>query len=186
MKRNLKITITLIFIIIMLLPMSVSAITEVDNGIMHVYTTRRSFEYSWLGGFDVRGYITTDEETGDTSLISSTFGNHGYHVFLNVNGSHGEMEGTYSGDSDAMSEMYYSSTSDDTTQNIDGIDLLVTTNFVNNGEQLQIVYTLTNTTSNQATFSLATVADVQIDGDDSATIQRLEDGSGIQLWTEER
>ncbi len=188
MKRNLKITIILtIIMIIMLLPMSVLAITTVDNGIMYVYPVTRGFDASWLRGFDIKGYITTDEDTGETSLISSTYGNYGYHIFLNVNGNNGEMEGMYTGDSDSMQAMFYNEieSDTDTVQNIDGIDLLVTTEFINNGEQLKIIYTLKNTTSETITFSLGTCADVQIDGDDRATIQRLEDGSGIQLWTED-
>lgn len=187
MKIQLKI-IASIIIVIMLLPVVSMAITEVDNGIMKIYNAGdRGFEYNWLRAFDIKGYIK-DSNDYDT-LISSTFGNHGYHTFLNVNGKNGEMDGnlTYTDSDDletrlqAMQYIAYDPSNEE--QIIDGISLKVNTQFINDGEQLKIIYTLKNTTSNSATISLATSADVQIDGDDSATIERLEDGSGVRLWT---
>lgn len=186
MKTYLKI-IALAIIIIMLLPVFSMAITETDNGIMKIYNPGdHGFEYSWLRAFDIKGYI---EDSNDTStLISSTFSNHGYHTFLNVNGAHGEMNGeiTYSELESKLQAMQYTAYDpSNEEQTIDGINLKVQAQFINDGEQLQFVYTLKNTTSNSATISLATTADVQIDGDDSATIERLEDGSGVRLWTKE-
>jgi LPXTG-motif cell wall-anchored protein len=190
MKIKLKLITVLVIIIILLFPIISLAITEVDNGIMKIYNPGNwGFEYDWLRAFDIKGYI---EDSSDTStLISSTFGNHGYHTFLNVNGAHGEMNGelTYSNTDELESKLqamqYTAYDSSNEEQTIDGIKLKVQAQFINNGEQLQFVYTLKNTTSNSATISLATSADVQIDGDDSATIERLEDGSGVRLWTKE-
>lgn len=192
MKTQLKIIASLVFIIIMLFPVISMAITEVDNGIMKVYNPDDwGFEYDWLRAFDIKGYIEDSTSNEASTLISSTFSNKGYHTFLNVNGQHGEMNGelTYTKTEDlearlqAMQYTAYEPSNEE--QTIDGINLKVKTQFINNGEQLQIVYTLKNTTSNSATISLATSADVQIDGDDSATIERLEDGSGVRLWTKE-
>lgn len=189
MLKNKKIIISIFLITIMfILSTTVLAITEVDNGIMKIYTTSGGIEMDDLKGFDIQGYI---DNTGESTLISSTFSDDGYHTFLNVNGINGEMDETLTSDDDrtyeekaqAMQYTAYEPTNE--WQNINGINLKVNTQFINNGEQLQIIYTLKNTTSSQATISLATVADVQIDGDDSATIERLEDGSGVRLWTKE-
>lgn len=189
MKSKLRTIILLLIISILVFPISSFAITEVDNGIMKIYNPGNyGFEYDWLRAFDIKGYIENDSSS---TLISSTFGNHGYHTFLNVNGTNGEMDGelTYT-DADELetrlSNMQYTAyDSSNEWQTIDGINLKVTTQFINNGEQLQIIYNLKNTTSSSALISLATTADVQIDGDDSATIERLDDGSGVRLWTKE-
>lgn len=191
MKRKNKI-ILIIMILLFALSTAIFAITEVDNGIMKIYTTSGGLEMDDLKGFDIQGYVTTNEATSEKTLISSTFGDDGYHTFLNVNGQSGEMTGEITTESEdrtwkdkARLMQYTAYDSNNEWQKINGIDLKVSTKFINNGEQLQIIYTLKNTTSNTATFSLATVADVEIDGDDSATIERLEDGSGVRLWTKE-
>ena len=179
----------IIMIIMLLIPIISIAITEIDNGIMKVYITTRGFEISELKGFDIKGYITNDETTNEKTLISSTFGNYGYHTFLNVNGLSGEMNSELKNVENGKTwkekaqEMQYSEVEGEGVQTINGIKMKVSTQFINNGEQLQIVYDLENTTNSQATISLATASDVQIDGDDSATIERLEDGSGVRLWT---
>lgn len=190
MKTQLKIIASAI-IIIMLLPVVSMAITETDNGIMKIYTTSGGLEMEGLKGFDIKGYVTTDESTNEKTLISSTFSDDGYHTFLNVNGLSGEMDGeltTVEGGQtwkEKAQSMQYTEVNGEGWQKINGIDIKVSTQFINNGEQLQIVYDLKNTTSSSATISLATVADVQIDKDDSATIERLEDGSGVRLWTKD-
>lgn len=190
MRTYLKI-IALAIITIMLLPVVSMAITEIDNGIMKIYTTSGGLEIDGLKGFDIQGYVTTDESTNEKTLISSTFSNDGYHTFLNVNGLCGEMngeltsvEGGQTWEEKAQS-MQYTEVIGEGWQTINGINLKVSTQFINNGEQLQIVYDLKNNTSSLATISLATAADVQIDEDDSATIERLEDGTGVRLWTKE-
>ena len=179
---------TFIALILISFPVTSSlAITEADNGTMKVYNPGNyGFEYSWLRAFDIKGYI---KNSAGKTLISSTFGNHGYHTFLNVNGKNGEMSGelSYTSSSDLstkLQEMQYTAyDKNNEVQTIDGINLKVTTKYINNGEQLQIIYTLKNTTDKSAKISLATTADVQIDGDDSATIERLENSSGVKLWT---
>lgn len=188
MKIKLKI-IASIIMVIMLLPIASMAITETDNGIMAVYIRDYGMAIGLemgddLKGFDIEGYIDEDS-SGEKTLISSTYSNYGYHVFLNVNGAHGEMRGQLQNtDEEKLKAMQYTSYNPSNEwQTIDGISLKVTTQFINNGEQLKIVYDLKNTTTSSATYSLATAADVQIDGDDSATIERLEDGSGVRLWT---
>lgn len=196
MLKNKRIVALMLSVIIVLTTFSttVVAITEVDNGIMKVYLTEGGIELGNvdLMGFDVKGYIEDSSSQSGKTLISSTFSDDGYHTFLNVNGTHGKMAGelTYT-DIDALEAQIqamqytaYSSTNE--WQNIDGIKLKVNTQFINNGEQLQIIYTLKNETTSVATYSLATTSDVQIDGDDSATIERIEQrGTDIRLWTKE-
>lgn len=186
MKSKIKIMYVLLVIMIMIIS-PVFAITEMDNGIMKVYTTSGGLELDGLKGFDIQGYITTNEATNEKTLISSTFSNDGYHTFLNVNGINGEMNGVLTSEEwkTNAQAMQYTEVEGEGWQTINGINIKLATQFINNGEQLQIVYTLKNTTSSSATISLATVADVQIDQDDSATIERLEDGSGVRLWTKE-
>lgn len=186
---NIKL-IAIIFLITIIIATPVFAITDMDNGVMKVYNTNETsgFEYDSLRAFDIKGYIQDSNSTDNTTLISSTFGNYGYHTFLNVNGNGGEMSGELS-DTDLEEKIqrmqYVAYDPSNEWQIIDGIKMKVNTKFINNGEQLQIIYTLNNTTSTAATISLATTADVQIDEDDSATIDRLEDGSGVRLWTKE-
>lgn len=173
----------LAFIIVIILPISSYAINIIENGKMQVTpVTTHNFEGLWLRGFDITGQIIND--TGIKEQISSTHNNLGYHVFLNVNSNHGEMSGEYKLGKDKMKEMHYSQVTNDTVQNIDGIDLLVKTKFINNGEQLQINYTLTNTTNTLATFSLGTSADVEIDGDDKALIEKINNGEMVRLSTQ--
>ena len=189
MLKNKRIIALMLSLIILLSVFSttVVAITEVDNGIMKVYTTSDGLEFDELKGFDIKGYVG-DEKT----LISSTYSDDGYHTFLNVNGAHGEMSGeiTYTDEDELIQKLiamqYTAYDSANEWQNIDGIDLKVNTQFINDGEQLQIIYTLKNTTSASITYSLATTSDVQIDEDDSATIERIEqNGNDIRLWTKE-
>ena len=53
--------------------------------------------------------------------------------------------------------------------------------FENNGRTLQLVYTVTNNSAEEKTFSLGTGADIQIGSDDSAQITEFEDGSGFMM-----
>lgn len=186
MKSKIKLT-SVLLLITMIIVTPVFAITEMDNGIMKVYTTSGGMELDGLKGFDIQGYITTDEATNEKALISSTFSNDGYHTFLNVNGINGEMNGVLTAEEwkTNAQAMQYTEVEGEGWQTINGINMKLSTQFINSGEQLQIVYTLKNTTSSSAQISLSTVADVQIDDDDSATIERLEDGSGVRLWTKE-
>lgn len=194
MLKSKRIIALMLSVVILLSVFSttVFAITEVDNGVMKVYIKENGFEFDGLKGFDIKGYIEDQTAEEGKTLISSTFGDYGYHTFLNVNGAHGEMteEITYT-ETDALQEqilaMQYTAYDEaNEWQNIDGIDLKVNTEFINNGEQLQIIYTLKNTTSAVATYSLATTSDVQIDEDDSATIERIEEqGNDVRLWTKE-
>lgn len=149
MKRISILIITILFILIFA---NVSlAVTNADNGILKVYTTTGGYEGSWLRGFDIKGYVE-----GLRTPISSTFADYGYHVFLNVNGINGAMNGELSTTdlSTKLQSMHY--TQVDGTQVIDGISLNVETSFVNNGEHIKITYTLNNTTSSDAKISLAT------------------------------
>lgn len=180
---KLKTITALIFIIILMIPVSTFAITEKDNGKIKISpVTRQNFEGRWMKGFDIQGYITKDEKTKE--LISSTHNNLGYHIFLNVNGKNGEMNGEYTLGKEKMQEMHYKEVQNDKIQNIDGIELLVTTQYLNSGNQVQIIYTLKNTTKNTAKISLGTAADVEIDGDDRAIINKLNNGEEVRLCTE--
>lgn len=172
-----------IFILILLFPISVCAVTEKDNGKIKVSpVTSHNFEGLWLRGIDIKGYSNKDDNTKE--LISSTHNNLGYHVFLNVNSKYGEMNGEYTLGKEKMQNMHYKEVENDKIQNIDGIDLSVKTKYLNNGNQVQIIYTLTNTTKSNLTISLGTSADVEIDGDDKATIQKINNGEKVRLVTQ--
>lgn len=177
---KLKTITALIFIIILMVPISTLGIIEKDNGKIKVSPiTKQNFEGSWMKGFDIQGYTAKEKET-----ITSTHNNLGYHVFLNVNGKYGEMNGKYTSGKEKMQAMHYKEVEHDRVQNIDGIELLLTTKYLNSGNQVQIIYTLKNTTTNTAKISLGTSADVEIDGDDRATIEKLNNGEGVRLFTE--
>lgn len=180
---KLKIITVLVFIIAVLIPISTYGITQQDNGKIKVSpVTSQNFEGLWLKGIDIQGYSNKADNTKE--LISSTHNNLGYHIFLNVNGKNGEMKGEYTKGKQKMQDMHYKEVKNDTTQNIDGIDLLVKTQYLNNGNQVQIIYTLKNTTKNTLNISLGTSADVEIDGDDTATIEKLNNGATVRLLTE--
>ncbi len=176
--KKISILIVTILLVLLLASNFSFAVTAADNGKLKVYTTDTGYEGSWLKGFDIQGYVE-----GSTNPISSTFSNDGYHVFLNVNGKNGVMIGELTGSdiTQKLQNMLYKEVGG--TQVIDGISLNVSTSFVNNGEHIKITYKLKNTTSSAAKISLATTADVQIDGDDSATITRLDNGNGVLLYT---
>ena len=180
---KLKIIIVLVFILIMLIPISTYGITKQDNGKIKVSPViTKNFEAIWLKGFDIKGYIAKDQNTKE--LISSTHNNLGYHIFLNVNNKYGEMDGKYTLPKEKMKDMHYKEVENDKIQNIDGIELLVKTQYINNGNQLQIIYTLKNVTENTLNISLGTSADVEIDGDDKATIEKINNGEGVRLLTQ--
>ena len=189
MENVVKFFSFLLILLILFVPIALFAITEEDNGIMAVYIKKQGYGSADLerdlNGFDIKGYVDSNSDGGKT-LVSSTYGDFGYHVFLNVNGTNGEMNGESQGltKENLLAMNYTAYDSEDGWQNINGISMKVSTQFINNGEQLQIVYELKNTTAAQATYSLATAADIQIDGDDSATLERLANGSGIRLWTQ--
>ena len=209
MKSVLRILTLIIIIAVLLLPVASLAMQENDNGIMKIYPVlEKGFEFEKLKGFDIKGYVQADETTNEKVLVGSTFENYGYHTFLNVNGINGNMDSPLVVDLEALDSldpdndytdeeilqiagydkilaMQYTEVEGIGWQNIDGIDLRVSTQFINEGDQVQIIYDLKNTTNERATISLATAADVSIDGDDKATIERLEDGSGVKLWTNE-
>lgn len=181
---KLKTIILIAFIVCIIFPISSYAVTEQENAKMKVTpVTSHNFEGLWLRGFDITGKNINNAGTKET--ISSTHNNLGYHIFLNVNGKNGEMNGKYTLGKEKMKHMHYTEVKNDTVQNIDGIDLLVKTKFINNGEQLKITYTLKNTTNELATISLGTSADVEIDGDDKATIEKMNNGEKVRLYTKE-
>ena len=176
---KLKIAIIAVVITILIMPIKAFAITEQDNQKIQVTpVTGQNFEALWLRGFDIKGYRTIEKQ-----LISSTHNNLGYHVFLNVNGKNGEMSGKTSIGKEKMEAMHYKEVQNDKTQNIDGIDLLVTTKYLNQGNQVQVIYTLKNTTKEEAEVSLGTSADVEIDGDDKSIIEQINNGEKIKLYT---
>ncbi len=180
-----KISIFLIAVLMLLLIATPAfAVTAADNGKLKVYTTSGGLEASWLKGFDIKGHVQKAGSNADT-LISSTYSDDGYHVFLNVNGANGVMAGELSTTDlqQKLENMHYKQV--DGTQVINGIQLGVTTSFINGGKHIKIVYNLKNTTATAAKISLATAADVEIDGDDHATITRLDNGNGVLLYTDD-
>lgn len=177
---KLKKIMILIFILIIVIPISTYAVTEKDNGKIKISPViKQNFEGSWIKGFDIKGYTIKEKE-----IISSTHNNLGYHVFLNVNGKYGEMNGKYTLGKEKMKDMHYKEVQNDAVQNIERIELLVSTQYLNDGRQVQIIYTLKNTTKDTATISLGTSADIEIDGDDKATIEKLNNGETLKLYTE--
>ncbi len=67
------------------------------------------------------------------------------------------------------------------TQNIGGLNLTVANSYVSGGKYVKISYTVNNPTGSAKKFSLATTADVQINGDDSAVIKMLPGGKGAKM-----
>lgn len=172
--------ISLILISIMLITICFSntifAVTAQDNGRMKISITTEGYEESTgngnytSGGFDIKGYSNDGQ-----SLIATTFENRGYNTYLNVNGISGAMDNVLDDtdeSKDKIRDMLYLGTG---TQRINGIDLNVETSFVNEGN-VKVTYTLKNTTAVQATYSLATIADIEIDGTDHPTVTKRADG----------
>lgn len=156
MKRNKLISIVLILIILLsYCPIVFADVVDADNGKMKFY------KKSWAL-FDIQGYV-------NGSLQSTTFSDNGYYTKLKV-------------DNNEEEDMEFSSYNE---QLINGIAWDVECSFINNGRYVKVTYTLTNTNEAESTISLGTYVDVQIAGNDRATLERFENNNGLKLYDNE-
>lgn len=152
-------SILLITILLLLnLTQMVHAITQTDNAKMRFEVSEQAF--TRYPSFDIKGYVNGD-------LKSTTFSNGGYVTFLKV------------GANDAV---VYEEIEGDEGQIINGVKTNINLSFINDGRYVKILYTLTNQNQNSVTVSLGTAADVQIAGNDRATLERFENNKGIKLY----
>ena len=70
-------------------------------------------------------------------------------------------------------------------QTIGGLKLKLENSYAGGGNYVKISYTVTNPTSSAKTFSLSTTSDVQVNGDDSATLKVLPGGLGAKLVSDD-
>ena len=156
MKKN-KIICALLVITMLLsyCSFTFAVVTDEDNGKMKYYKK----DYAL---FDVNGYVNNE-------LQSTTFMDRGYKSKLKVDNNEAE-----------DMEFY-----DNQEQVINGIAWDVDCSFINNGRYVKATYTLTNNNSAKSTISLGTYVDVQIAGNDRATIERFENSNGLRLYDNE-
>ena len=158
MKKNKIICILLIAIILLLsyCSFTFATVTDNDNGKMKYYKK----DYNL---FDIKGYV-------NRTLQSTTFMDSGYKSKLKV-------------DSNEERELYFEDNKDN--QVINGISWDIDCSFINNGRYVKVIYTLTNNNESASTLSLGTYVDVQIAGNDRATIERFENSNGLKLYDNE-
>lgn len=119
--------------------------------------------YNQYGTYDIKGYVNGE-------LQSTTFLDGGYRTMLKV-------------DNNEPKELYaYTSTE----RLVNGVEWDIECSFINNGRYVKTTYTLKNTEENAKTISLGVYADVQIAGDDNATVERFENSKGLRLYNEEK
>ncbi len=70
-------------------------------------------------------------------------------------------------------------------QTIGGLKLKLENSYAGGGNYVKISYTVTNPSSSAKTFSLSTTSDVQVNGDDSATLKVLPGGLGAKLVSDD-
>lgn len=68
--------------------------------------------------------------------------------------------------------------------NVNGVSCDINGEFVSNGNYIKVNYVVKNNNSNKCNISLATFSDIQIGVNDSATVTRQPDGSGIVMTDE--
>lgn len=156
MKKN-KIICTLLIVAMLLsyCSFTFAAVVDADNGKMKYYKK----DYAL---FDVQGYV-------NGTLQSTTFMDGGYESKLKV-------------DNNEVEDMEFNSYDE---QVINGIAWDVECSFINNGRYVKATYTLTNNNDTTSTISLGTYVDVQIAGNDRATIERFENSNGLKLYDNE-
>lgn len=155
MKKRKIILSIMLIIIIILSYCPLSFSTIIDNDNGKMYYYKKS------SGFDVKGYV-------NGTLQSTTFMDGGYYPMLKV-------------DSNEAKSLYFS----DYGQKVDGVEWDIDCSFINNGRYVKITYTLTNKENTSKNISLGTYADVQIAGNDRATIERFENNKGLKLYDKE-
>ena len=133
-----------------------SGYTTDENGIM-------AYAYLLSGNFDIRGYF-------DGEWKSTTFSNGGYYTYLK--------QGGYTQSVSASSSANGGFTRDNLNISIDLA-------FTNEGQTMQILYTVKNIGPQTENFSLGTGADIQIGDDDCAVITPFDDGSGYKMVSDD-
>ena len=133
-----------------------SGYTTDENGIM-------AYAYLLSGNFDIRGYF-------DGEWKSTTFNNGGYYTYLK--------QGGYTQSVSASSSANGGFTRDNLNISIDLA-------FTNEGQTMQILYTVKNIGSQTENFSLGTGADIQVGDDDCAVITPFDDGSGYKMVSDD-
>lgn len=118
--------------------------------------------YKQWGYYDIQGYV-------NGKLQSTTFSDNGYYAKLKV-------------DNNEEEDLYDSSYS---KKEINGVKWDVECSFINNGKYVKTTYILTNTESTAKKISLGVYADVQIAGNDRATIERFDNSKGLRLYDTE-
>lgn len=103
---------------------------------------------------DIKGYV-------NNKLHSTTFSDGGYVTYIKIN--HGDKKVLLDG------------------RKIDNIEWNSSCNFVNNGNFVQLVYNIKNTSQNNITISVSGCVDVQISENDFATIERFPNDMGLKL-----
>lgn len=156
MKKN-KIICALLVIAMLLsyCSFTFAVVTDADNGKMQYYKK----EYAL---FDVKGYVNNE-------LQSTTFYDGGYESKLKVDNNEAEDMEFYNNEE----------------QVINGIAWDVDCSFINNGRYVKATYTLTNNNTATSTISLGTYVDVQIAGNDRATVERFQNSNGLRLYDNE-
>ena len=97
----------------------------------------------------------------DSKIISTTYVDDGYYTVIKVDNNLAKLV-----KQDGM---------------VDGISCDINGEFVSNGNYIRVNYVLKNNNSNTCKISLASFADIQIGTNDSATVTRQPDGSGIVM-----
>ena len=113
--------------------------------------------------FDIIGYF-------DRNWRSTTYNNGGYETYLKVG--------------DAVNQMNTVTSAGGGDTKL-GLNVAIDFAFLNNGQTLQIKYTVNNTTEDAIAFSLGSGADVKIGSDDDALITPFDDGSGYKMVSDD-
>lgn len=165
MGRKVKPAVAMLVAVTMLL--SLMPLTAFAESVPSGYTTDENgimaYAYLLSGNFDIRGYF-------DGEWKSTTFGNRGYYTYLK--------QGGYTQSVSASSSANGGFTRDNLNISIDLA-------FTNEGQTMQILYTVKNIGSQTENFSLGTGADIQIGDDDCAVITPFDDGSGYKMVSDD-
>lgn len=185
MKKKLKIAFSFMIAVVVcattILP--AFALSPVNFGTMKTKIGTQSYEYGddavnskILDGLEVQGKV-------GEQWYSSTFGNRGFHVFLNTGSTgwvmNGRQEDSEANKGKAIAMSYVFNTTNTIPQTFDGLTLDVAT--LKQGNFLKLQYTVKNTTSAAKTYSLATTSDVEVAGNDDANLDIISNGKSIKM-----
>ena len=119
--------------------------------------------------------------------VTCSFGDRGFHVFLNSNDENWPLEGRceyYDDKQDSefdakLNEFAYNFADENETQRICGLDLNVT--ITQQGNYAKYTYKVHNPSNTNKTFSLATAGDVEVSDDDTADLVVINNGQGVKM-----